>query len=115
MISHLIDKSHLDKETDFYFGNLGDVFEETNIKSHIVLINHCHADSRHLSMLNLTKKTVLPAFYSPSHEIKHIARLLFASMTLPKDSDKSVNKNFLRLAKQPNLVDVQLAIFELVK
>ena len=99
VISHLIDKSHLDKETDFYFGNLGDVFEETNIKAHIVLINHCHADSRHLSMLNQTKKTVLPAFYSPSHEIKHIGRLLLASMTLPKDRDKSVNKNFLRLAR----------------
>ena len=56
MISHLIDKSHLDKETDFYFGNLGDVFEATNIKAHILLINHCHADSRHLSMLNQSKK-----------------------------------------------------------
>ena len=71
IISHLIAKSHVYRETDFYFGNLRDVFEAENMKTHIVLINHCRADKRHLSMLDQTKRTVLPAFYSPSNEIKN--------------------------------------------
>ena len=98
IISHLLAKSHVYRETDFYFGNLRDA-EAENMKTHIVLINHCRADKRHLSMLDQTKRTVLPAFYSPSHEIKNVARLFLASMTLPKYNDEPPNTHFLRLAR----------------
>ena len=93
IISHLINKSHLKEEDDFYFGDLTRKLEEQNLNSIRFLINHTSTSSKDLlksenfSSLNpstyffldsLSKKTILKIFKD----------LFLESIKLRKDSIK---------------------------
>lgn len=99
IISHLTNPLHLQHDADFYFGNLADHLTKAGLKTHTVLINHCHATAHIQSQLTDHARTLLPAFLSPLAEMKLLLRLFRAALTLPIVRSPNHSPMFGRHAK----------------
>lgn len=94
-VSHLISVEDLNKQADFYFGDLSQAIEKNEISTHTVFINHARIGH---NQSNDERRTVLPAYLSPIHEAGIIFKLFLASFTLPRVSGLK-SARFYLLAK----------------
>ena len=95
-VSHLIESSHLNKESDFYFGNIISSLESENLKTVSVLFNHTKISNNELRKIYKLsyRRVILSNFLSVRDEIGLFIQLRRESKHLKNKSEKFKSSSF---------------------